>query len=394
MTGRTADKATALSTTDIDQPLLQPADLGGLRLPNRVVMAPVTRARATNAATGADGPACGVLRPAGRRRPDHHRGRLGERAGDRLRQRPGHLHRAAGRRVAPGDRASFTRWAAGSWCSSGMPAPTRIPITRRANGRPDPSAINPGEILRTRAGRQPTITPRAMSAAEIGRPSCRLRRRREERPPGRVRRRRDRRQRHVADRAVPQPAAEPPDRPVRRRPHRLLLEIVDAVMAAWDGRRAGVRLSPFWGAADRACADQPDPTDTRTPPTSRRSPTTTSSWPGSASARVGYLHLRGRAPDRPGGGARLRRDRPVPQAVRRSTDREPRLRPGAPATRSSRPGSPTRCPSPGSSSPIPISSAGSRSVSELASQRPEHPLPGGARGYTDYPMWMPSGAWR
>ncbi|MFG3256962.1 alkene reductase [Streptomyces sp. NPDC048172] len=31
-----------------DQPLLQPFDLGALRLPNRVVMAPLTRARATN----------------------------------------------------------------------------------------------------------------------------------------------------------------------------------------------------------------------------------------------------------------------------------------------------------------------------------------------------------
>jgi N-ethylmaleimide reductase len=38
--------------------------------------------------------------------------------------------------------------------------------------------------------------------------------------------------------------------------HRLLLEIVDAVTAAWDGRRAGVRLSPYWAAADRGRADQ------------------------------------------------------------------------------------------------------------------------------------------
>jgi N-ethylmaleimide reductase len=33
--------------------------------------------------------------------------------------------------------------------------------------------------------------------------------------------------------------------------HRLALEIVDAVAAAWDGRRVGVRLPPYWPAADR-----------------------------------------------------------------------------------------------------------------------------------------------
>jgi N-ethylmaleimide reductase len=33
---------------------------------------------------------------------------------------------------------------------------------------------------------------------------------------------------------------------------RLLLEIVDAVASAWDGHRVGVRLSPYWTAADRS----------------------------------------------------------------------------------------------------------------------------------------------
>ena len=36
--------------------------------------------------------------------------------------------------------------------------------------------------------------------------------------------------------------------------HRLALEIVDAVAAAWDARRVGVRLSPYWSAADRSPA--------------------------------------------------------------------------------------------------------------------------------------------
>ncbi|WHX23083.1 hypothetical protein QFW82_41675 [Streptomyces malaysiensis subsp. malaysiensis] len=36
-----------IASTALDRPLLRPADLGDLRLPNRVVMAPMTRARAT-----------------------------------------------------------------------------------------------------------------------------------------------------------------------------------------------------------------------------------------------------------------------------------------------------------------------------------------------------------
>ncbi|MCO5997679.1 oxidoreductase [Actinoallomurus rhizosphaericola] len=41
-----------------------------------------------------------------------------------------------------------------------------------------------------------------------------------------------------------------------RRGGRLLFEIVDAVAAAWDGRRVGVRLSPYWGIADEPSADR------------------------------------------------------------------------------------------------------------------------------------------
>ncbi|MEU8718949.1 MULTISPECIES: hypothetical protein [Streptomyces] len=39
--------STTTCPTALDQPLLRPAELGDLRLPNRVVMAPMTRARAT-----------------------------------------------------------------------------------------------------------------------------------------------------------------------------------------------------------------------------------------------------------------------------------------------------------------------------------------------------------
>ena len=81
--------------------------------------------------------------------------------------------------------------------------------------------------------------------------------------------------------------------------HRLLLEIAGAVAAAWDRRRVGVRLSPYWAAADRSSASPPD-----------------RGYPYTADERtlagydalvaelselqVAYLHLRGRAPAAPG----------------------------------------------------------------------------------------------
>jgi hypothetical protein len=50
------------------QPLLSPHKLGGLELPNRTVMAPMTRARAENAA----------LAPTPLHGPDRFRGHLGQ----------------------------------------------------------------------------------------------------------------------------------------------------------------------------------------------------------------------------------------------------------------------------------------------------------------------------
>lgn len=39
--------------------------------------------------------------------------------------------------------------------------------------------------------------------------------------------------------------------------HRLLLEVVDAVAAAWPARRIGVRLTPWWSIADQGRSGQP-----------------------------------------------------------------------------------------------------------------------------------------
>ncbi len=109
--------------------------------------------------------------------------------------------------------------------------------------------------------------------------------------------------------------------------HRLVHEIVGAVAAAWDGRRAGVRLSPYWGAADRSAAGQPRGAYPYAPDEETLAGYDTL-VAGLSGHPVAYLHLRGRAPAAPGARPGFRRDRPVPRAVRRIPDRQSRLRPG------------------------------------------------------------------
>ena len=66
--------------------LFDPVTLGDLTLPNRIVMAPLTRSRGRARAERADGP---LLRRARDGRPDHYRGNIGHAAGRRLRGHPG-----------------------------------------------------------------------------------------------------------------------------------------------------------------------------------------------------------------------------------------------------------------------------------------------------------------
>jgi N-ethylmaleimide reductase len=83
---------------------------------------------------------------------------------------------------------------------------------------------------------------------------------------------------------------------------------VDAVTAAWDGRRAGVRLSPYWAAADRSPASQG-----RGYPYTAAEQTLAGYDPlvaGLSEHPRAYLHLRGRAPAAPGAG-------PDPDAIAR-----------------------------------------------------------------------------
>jgi N-ethylmaleimide reductase len=159
-----------------------------------------------------------------------------------------------------------------------------------------PSAVNPQEISRTPAGRRETLTPRAMTSADIDAA--------------------------IADYASASACARRAgfdgveiaangtyliaqflNRRLNRRNDgygshrgRLLLEVVDAVAAAWEGRRVGVRLSPYWTVRDLPprSGDYPYNADSQTLADYDGLVAELSERP------VAYLHLRGRAPGAPG----------------------------------------------------------------------------------------------
>ncbi|MGH3070626.1 MAG: alkene reductase, partial [Streptosporangiaceae bacterium] len=276
------------------QPLLQPARLGGLHLPNRVVMAPLTRARVTG----------GELAPA-----DLHAAYYAQRATAGLIITEGTWvsERAIGFPGVPGiyREPQVTAWRRVTSVVHALGGRIVLQLWHTgAHSHPDhrggelpagPSAINPGETTPTRTGRRETITLREMTLTDIetaisdyGTAAAQARRAGfdgvEIAANGtylisqfinpRLNRRADR---------YGAPG------------HRLLLEIVDAVAAAWDGQRAGVRLSPYWAAADRSPADQgrggyPYTADERT------LAGYDALVAGLSERPVAYLHLRGRAP--------------------------------------------------------------------------------------------------
>jgi N-ethylmaleimide reductase len=277
------------------QALLRPVCLGDLRLPSRVIMAPTTRARADNeslvptdlhAAYYAQRASAGLIIAEGAWVSERAIGFVNvpglytdrqEAAWSRV---TGVVHALGGRIVAQ-------LWHAG------------------ANSHPDhlggalpagPSAVNPLEISRTPSGRRETLTPREMTSTDIDTA--------------------------IADYAAAAARARRAgfdgveiaangtylitqflNPRLNRRGDgygthrgRLLLEIADAVASAWDRRRVGVRLSPYWTARDVAsrAGGYPYTADAQT----------LADYDGLVAALserpLAYLHLRGRAPGAPG----------------------------------------------------------------------------------------------
>ncbi len=236
------------------QPLLQPVALGDLRLPNRVVMAPLTRCRAANA----------DLAPTGL-----HAAYYGQRAGAGLIVAEGAWvsERAIGfvdvpgiyseRQVAAWRRVTDVVHALGGrivlqlWHTGAASHPDHLGGALPAG----PSAVNPHEISPTPYGRKETVTPREMTTADIDTAVA------DYAAAAANARRAGFDGVEIAANGVYLLAQFLNPRLNRRTDvygtncERLPLEIVDAVTAAWDGRRVGVRLSPYWTAADRASAD-------------------------------------------------------------------------------------------------------------------------------------------
>lgn len=245
-------------TTTLDQPLLRGTALGDLRLPNRVVMAPLTRARADNpglvptelhAAYYGQRASAGLIVTEGTW--------VGERAIGFVNV-PGVYSEAqvAGwRRVTDVVHSLGGRIVQQLWHTGAASHPDHLGGALPAG----PSAIDPRAKSFTPGGFKETVTPRAMTRDDIEATVAEFR-------AAAVNARRagfdgveigalgaflfaqflNPRLNHRAD-------AYGGDRAGRRR---LLLEVVDAVAAEWDGRRVGVRLSPYMTATERFVVDE------------------------------------------------------------------------------------------------------------------------------------------
>ncbi|MFE6775950.1 alkene reductase [Streptomyces sp. NPDC057702] len=241
------------------QPLLRGLDIGGLRLPNRVVMAPMTRARTANAALVptalhvtyyAQRASAGLIITEGTW--------VSERAIG-FTHVPGVYHdeQVAGwRRVADAVHALGGRVVLQLWHTGAASHPDHL-----GGALPmGPSAIDPRVRCFTTGGFRKSVVPRAMTRADIDATVADFR----------AAARRARRAgfdgveigalgtfllaQFLNPRLNHRTDAYGAGRAGRRR---LLLEIVDAVTDAWPGGCVGVRISPFWDDGERFVADAP-----------------------------------------------------------------------------------------------------------------------------------------
>ncbi|GAA4682161.1 alkene reductase [Streptomyces youssoufiensis] len=262
--------STTLTTTDVAtrdpsptaasaQPLLRPLGVGGLTLPNRVVMAPMTRARAADetlapgaphAAYYAQRASAGLIVTEGTWTSERAIG---------FTHVPG-IYReeqvAGWRRVTDAVHALGGRIVLQLWHTGAASHPDHLGGALPAG----PSAINPRVRSFTRDGFRETVVPRAMTRADIADTVAEFRSAAE-------------RARSAGFDGVEIGAlgtfllaqflnprlnhrddAYGTDRVGRRR---LLMEVVDAVVETWPDGCVGVRVAPYWHDGDRFVADEP-----------------------------------------------------------------------------------------------------------------------------------------
>ncbi|GAA4637375.1 alkene reductase [Actinoallomurus vinaceus] len=254
------------SEWDGDRALLRPVTLGDLRLPNRVVMAPVTRCRATN----------DDLAPT-----DLHAAYYGQRAG-------------AGLIIAEGTWTSertigFYPNVPGVYSERQVAAWSRVThVVHALGGRIVLQLWHAGD---PRSDREMTVADIERTIADFGAASENARRAGfdgvEIAANGT----------HLIARFLNPRLNRRADGHGTRR-DRLLFEIVEAAAAAWEGRRLGVRLSPYWTiddepSADRRGGDYPWNADERTLADYDALVAELNERP------LAYLHLRGPAPRGP-----------------------------------------------------------------------------------------------
>lgn len=173
-----------------------------------------------------------------------------------------------------------------------------------ANSHPDllggalpagPSPVNPNETCRTPAGRKPTVIPREMTAADIDAAIADY-----AMAAGNARRAGFDAVEIAANGTYLISQFLNPGLNLRadcygRHRGRLLVEIVDAVAAAWSGP-VGVRLSPYWSIRDRP-GSSPDGREYPYAPAERTLAHYDELVSELSQRPVAYLHLRGRALD-------------------------------------------------------------------------------------------------
>ena len=255
------------------RPLLRPVTLGGLELPNRVVMAPATRCRADpatltvtgrHAAYYAQRASAGLIVAEGTWVSEQAAGRYPDVPGIYSPAQVAAWHRVTSVVHAVGGRIVLQLWHTGAGFGPG-PVPAAL------------TAADLRAVVRdfgTAAGR---ARQAGFDGVEIAANGTYLL---AQFLHPRLNRRRDG---YGTDRG------------------RLLREVTEAVVAAWDGpERTGVRLSPFWSVRDEPRAGS-RPGRYRFTADEETRATCDEVVTALGESGLGYLHLRGPAPASPGG---------------------------------------------------------------------------------------------